>query len=42
METVEYLMVGEEAQTQIVVGETLVQSAVDGGEGEIRVLSFEF
>ena len=34
VEAVEYLMVGEEAQTQIVVGETFVQSAVDGGEGE--------
>ena len=34
VEAVEYLMVGEEAQTQVVVGETFVQSAVDGGEGK--------
>ena len=34
VEAVEYLMVGEEAQTQVVVGEALVQSAVDGSEGE--------
>ena len=35
METVEYLVVGEEADAQIVVGKTLVKGILDGGKNHI-------
>ena len=35
METVEYLVVRKEAQTQVGVGESLVQSVVNGGERDV-------
>lgn len=35
METVEYLVVRKEAQTEVGVGESLVQSVVNGGERDV-------
>ena len=40
VETVEYLVVGEEADAQRVVGESVVKRVVYGGEGEILALGF--